>query len=326
MPSKIRQTLPVGADQGFKDGPLLQVRLLYISFVQGLFAAAPAGSYRWDQDPHATEIVVTDENPIHVATIGNRPAISFSRGPVQATTLGQDDMLSYDFATGKKKKSVVMPGVMNINVCSRNDIESERLACVIFEQLWMNRELLMRSGFFEVGRNCVIGAVSPAGSIVQDGGDEWYATTVSSPFQIYRTSQASPIGCSISEHLGVRVRSFGHVVDPKGPAYPPAGWGPYARVDEEAPGVEEHRVPHPLNPAKTVTIRSAHPFKPALRPPTIGGRTIPVASGTVKQSNPSGRQLAAAARESRKESPRWRQNFRVLVSRLFRSSARSRRP
>ncbi len=287
MPSRIAQSQGQGEypQNSFKYGPLEQVRTLYVGFCQGLFAAAPLGSYHWSPSLEETEIVITDESPIHLDVIGKRPAISFTRGPVQSYSLGQDDMLSYEFDTGKKKKSILIPGTMSINCCSRNDLESERLAWIVAEQLWLHRELLMRAGFFEIGRQFVIGAPSPPGSLVAgDSADEWVATTVSSPFQFYRTSQVTPLGREILDGIGLQFSSLLTSVNPLGPAQGTNGADPASSVSSSAPGVGRHMVPHPLNPSQSVTVRATRPNSPALRPPSIGGRAIPIVTTAVEQS------------------------------------------
>lgn len=286
MPSRIRQTQGRGEfpQHSFKDSPLEQVRTLYVGFCQGLFAAAPPGSYHWTPSLEHTEIVITDESPVHVDTVGKRPAISFTRGPVQSYSLGQDDMLSYDFETGKKKKSILVPGTMSVNCCSRVDIESERLAWIIAEQLWLHRELLMKAGFFEIGRQFVVGSPSPAGSIVAgDSADEWFVTTISSPFQFYRTSQITPLGREILDGISMQFSATHPMVNPQGPVSGSASGAvlPY-EIEATAEGVSG--VPHPLNPTQTVTVRAARPYGPALRPPGIGGRTIPIQLAVVEQS------------------------------------------
>jgi hypothetical protein len=260
---------------------------VYLSFCQGLFAAAPRGSYHWTESLQDSEIIITDENPINVDTVGKRPCISFTRGPVQSYSLGQDDMLSYDFATGKKTKSVLIPGTMSINCCSRVDIESENLAWIIAEQLWMHRELLMKAGFFEIGRQFVVGSPSPPGSIVQgDSADEWYTTTVSSPFQFYRTSSFSPLGQQIVDGIGVQLQTKGLQVRSTGPIEPPNGSAnlPYS-INTTAPEVVAPLQPHPLNPAQMVSVRPAHPRRAGIKPPSINGRTIPIQAEPVEQSD-----------------------------------------
>lgn len=283
MSSLVRKTQDCLTNTSAREQPLLQVRRIYAGFFQGLFYAAPHGSYHWDPDPRTTEIIITDENPIQTEVIGKRPAITFTRGPVQFVGLGIDDMLSYDARTGTKKKSMLLPGTMSINCCSRNDLESEYLAGVCAEQLWMHRELLMRAGFFEIGRNFLIGAPSPAGSIVAgDSADEWYVTTVNSPFHINRTSSFSPLNTRIAQDVAVRLSTRPHVI-----RY--STWGQRANEGlQQYEGEQEDvlpKVPHPLDPTKTVVVRGVYPNRPGIRPPAIRGRTIPVRPVDVEGSD-----------------------------------------
>jgi hypothetical protein len=290
-----------------------------------------------------TEIVITGENKINAAEVGMRPAISFTRGTIRWFTLGHDDMLGYDIATGQKKKSVLIPGTMSINCCSRNDLESEQLAFIITEQLWLNRDLLMRAGFFEVGREPVLGAPSPAGSLVtNDSGEEWYVTSVTCPFQFYRTGTVTPLGAEIANSIDMSLHTG--AIDPNNPPYSsqgpfrttansgiangvsatlhtelrsvPAQGYPYAAsglpyaVDAVAPpafspasdargaspdpagsadtGLQQHLVPHPLNPARMVVVRAASPFRRGVQPPAIHGRSIPLSSDGVEESSALG--------------------------------------
>ena len=284
MAGKIRETPPTAAftENSFKYNPFLQLKVLYASFIQGLFQSAPDG-YRWSPDMQATQIVVTDESPINIDSVGMRPAISLTRGPVQSYNFGMDDLLTYDFETGTKRKSMLVPGTMSINCCSRVDSESEMLAWVVAEQLWLHREMLMKAGFFEIGRQFVIGSPSPAGSIVAgDSSDEWFSTTVSSPFQFYRTSQFSPLNRDIVQHIQYKLTTDPRVVSSSTPAGSDAGL-PYL-FEASAPGMPPHTQPHPLNPAQQVVVRSAFPVRAALRPPTMNGRTIPIQVSSVEQS------------------------------------------
>jgi hypothetical protein len=260
---------------------------LYVGFCQGLFSAAPPGTFRFSPSLTDTEIIITDENTINLEVIGKRPAINFTRGPVQSYSLGMDDMLTYNLETGQKKKSILVPGTMSINCVSRNDLESEFIAWIVAEQLWMNRELLMQAGFFEIGRQFIVGSPSPPGSIVSgDSGEEMYCTTVSSPFQFYRTSVNTPLNRHILAGINTNflIDRLKHY-NPEGPVVPVPGTAnlPY-KIDERAPGLEPHRVPHPLNPAQMVTVRAVHPFRGGLRPPAIRGRNLPIQQAPVEES------------------------------------------
>jgi hypothetical protein len=320
MSAKVPTTAADGAipRDTFKYSPLERVRSLFTGFVQGLFNAAPPGQYHWEPDDSqsTSEIYISNENPIKTTTAGTRPAISFTRGPVQYYSLGLDDMLQFNMATGTKEKSVLVPGTMSINCCSRVALESEFLAWVCAEQLWLHRELLLQAGFFEVGRMPAIGSPTAAGSLVAgDSGDEWFATIVTCPYQFYRTSRVTPLNKPMLQELqmnivahmaaaaemGVTIGGHGGAPASPGVNLPVSVFGtrppPYAPQASDIYGNTPNPtasgppllplVPHPLNPAQLVTVRSSRPNSPAVKPPAIGGRTIPIQSSSVEESSES---------------------------------------
>jgi hypothetical protein len=314
VPLKVASTDPNNPlfQDGFKNSPLEYVRTLFVGFFQGLFNAADRGAYHWEANDELSEIYISDENSLKAETIGQRPAITCTRGPVQFYTLGLGDMAGYDPRTGTTTKSVLVPGTMTVNCSSRVSLECDRIAWICAEQLWMNREVLLKAGFFEVGRIPVIGSPSPAGSIIQsDIGDEWYVVSVTCPFQFQRTSQTSPLGTQIIRELVARLHTrlpllaqqddtIGHGGQPSSPVpglpyeitrhYPPA-YAPQASdvygntpvAGQKAPVLQT--VPHPLNPAQRVTVRAARPNAPAVQPACMGGRPIPLAATSVEESS-----------------------------------------
>lgn len=305
MPVKAPLTDPGTSDGGFRDSPLEWVRTIYIRFIQGLFGASPPGAYHWEPEGVNSEIIITDENPVKTEDIGQRPAVTLTRGPVQFYSLGLDDMMNYNFQTGQKQKSVIVPGTVTVNCISRVDIEAERIAWIIAEQIWANRDLIIRAGFFEVGRQPSIGSPSPAGSIISgDNADEFYAVPVTMPFQFNRTTAVTPLGATILREielsLRARVQPIGDNCGPPGtsgaeyPTFaqgcPPPSFAPDAsdvNGYSPNPGSTAPRlptVPHPLNPAQMVVVRSVRPSCAAVRPPSIGGRSIPISTTIVEES------------------------------------------
>lgn len=315
MPTKPTRVNPHGQfpQSSFKDEPLLQLRMLYAAFTQGLFAAAPPGNYHWSSDNDRTEIYIVGEGAINSDSIGARPAISFTRGPVQFYSLGMDDMLTLQFDTGQKTKSVLIPGVMSINCVSRNPLESESIAFIVAEHLWLLRQQLIGSDlFFEIGRQPQISAPSPAEGIVAgDNAEGWYATVVSSPFQFPRMSQYTPLNQQILHSIELQIRaqllsvkqaSTGgpaashngvevpvHVCVDGPPAFDPLASD--ARGRSPDPGgvlpAPPPYMPHPLDPARQVRVRTVHPYRPGLRPPSMGGRAIPIAERCMEESTSS---------------------------------------
>jgi hypothetical protein len=286
MPSSVHEIRPTGGFPGssFKYTPLQHVRVLFTNFLQGLFAEAPVHNYRWSPDEEETEIFIRSDSPIHVETVAPRPVINTTIGTVQFYSLGMDDMYSYDADIDRKVKVVLVPGTMSVNCCSRSGIECHNLAWVVAEHVWLLRELLLKAGFFEVGRGIQIGPPSAPGSIVAgEGADEWYCSTVSIPFQFNRKSAFTKLGETIAKNVELRVHTELPLVDRGrgGPAlagheYPvivhnqfPPAFSPASDAHGQTPDPAGLRTqslplqPHPLNPAKLVTIETVRPFRPS---------------------------------------------------------------
>ena len=314
MPLKPTIVEPQGKfpQNSFKDTPLAQLRVLYNAFTKGLFRAAPVGSYHWTEGDDS-EIFITDDHPVKAERIGPRPSVSFTRSAVQFYSLGIDDMLNFDFETGRKKKVVLIPGTMSINCCSRSDIESEQIAWIIAEHIWLLREKLIGYDlFYEIGRQPQISATSPAEGVVQnDGGDEWYCTTVLSSFQFPRMSQFTPLNKVIVNEIELQIQAQVHrlrqgyyggppasangveppmeVTSSGPPAFFPAASDARGRTPD--PGGRLPSPPrysaHPLDPARTVMVRTIYPYSPGIRPPSMNGRAIPIARASVEESSSS---------------------------------------
>lgn len=286
MTAKVNETAtPDGfPDSSFKYTPLRHLRVVFVKFVQGLFGAAPVGSYRWVPDLDNTEIVVTDESPIQTTRLQARPGITFTRSSVQLYSAWVDDMMDFDFRTEKKTKSVLVPGTMSINCISRVDLESEQLAWVIAEHFWLLRELLMKAGFFDAARQITISAPSPAGSIVAgDQADEYFSTVVAVPFQIYRTSAFTPLGRQIVQNIELSLQTELHGPPQSGltipthefqrnettafpPSFAPDALDQYGRTPQPGRQVQPLPLqPHPLHPSKLVTVRTVRANRPGQR-------------------------------------------------------------
>jgi hypothetical protein len=286
MPSRVHETRTSGGFPGssFKYTPLQHVRVLLLSFIQGLFAEAPSGAYRWNPDEQSTEIIIRDENPIHVDVIGMRPCISLTMGAINFYSLGMDDMYSYDADLDRKVKVVLIPGTVSLNVCSRVDIEAQNLAWVVAEHLWLLRELLLKAGFFEIGRSISVSPPSPPGSVIAaDGADEWVVSTVTVPYQFSRKSAFTNLGYQIVNSIETNIQQrqpqavdYGRggpalagpefpvkVTESFPPSFAPGASDVYGKTPDPA-GTRTYSlplVPHPLNPAKLVRVQTVRPYR-----------------------------------------------------------------
>lgn len=219
-------------------------------------------------------------------------------------TLGLDDLLQYNMTSGARRKTVLIPGTMSVNCCSRVALESEQLAWIVAEHIWMLRDVMRRWGFYDVGRNLAIGSPSPPGSIIQnDSGDEWFATVITSPFQMTRTSEVTPLSRKIAKSVEVMLSGQLDGRIQQGVPYSNTANMPYAvdanlqpselrpvggYLDSSGDGaLESHSLPtvaHPLNPAVRVFVHTQRPGDPIVRQPSIRGRTIPIRQEGVEES------------------------------------------
>jgi hypothetical protein len=284
----------------FRYTPLRHLRVVLVRFIQGLFSAAPSGSYRWDPDDALTEIFVQSDSRVDAETIGHRPAISVTRGPLQLYSLGMDDLSAYDLMTGRKEKVVLVPGTATFNCVSRVSLEAEDIAWVVAEHTWLLRGLLMQSGFFEIGRGIGVSAPSSAGSIVgDDQGDEFTVVSVSVPFQLSRKSSVTPLNKlivnNIQQSLSTRrprlAASYGvpaqysmSLHDCAPPSFAPDASDAHGATPDPAGTNTNYlpKAPHPLNPMKEVFVRRVYPNRPGQQMPRPGG--VPIPDPCVEQS------------------------------------------
>lgn len=270
-------------EASFRHSPIEALRNLFVGFCQGLFAAAPVGSYHWDPDDNITEIVIQDEASVKAEVLHKRPCITLTRGVMQGYSFGIDDLRQYDMDIGRKVKSQMIPGTMTINCCSRVSLEAENIAWVVFEMIWLLRDLLISSGLFDVARNNQLGAPTPAGSIIAaDSGDEWVCVPVVVPFQFQRTSAFTPLGQTILNNVVYRMSS--RLGPPLQHVGPPGGAIPlhlqvcpsaeltnapdqYGRSPDFS-GSRNYFLPkqhHPLDPSRVVTVQVVRPNHPGMR-------------------------------------------------------------
>jgi len=304
VPSRTSQTNPRGAfpASSFKYTPLEHIETLLLTFIQRLFGFSPVGAYHWEPD-EMSEIYISSASPVHVKDIGQRPAVTLTCGPIQFVSVGLDDMTGYHFDTGHKQKTVLVTGTMSINCSARVPIESRQIAWIIWEHLWLLRELLLGAGFFDIGRSMMIGATTGADQIiVGEQADEWVNTPILCPFQFSRTSSFTPLGQQVVAGIEASLQlvqqqhqSLGAPTSPNtdlpyaATSRPPPGFVPGAsdvHGGTPNPGVSAEGlpiVPHPLNPSQMVTVRIARGTRAGSRviqPPPA----LPITEGDVEQS------------------------------------------
>jgi|WetSurSiteA1Bulk_404760.scaffolds.fasta_scaffold04902_2 hypothetical protein len=182
-------------DASWAEDPLNYMVKAFIAFLQTIFEKAPIGYFHWSPQLEDAEIIITEENPIALDTVGQRPAISVVLGAVEWNASSMDEYLGSNPQTGTSKHTDLLPGMMSLNCCSRNGTEARFLAWQCGRHIWNLRRIFMQEPFIhEIGRRIRIGPVTPAGAIVQgDTEGEWRAASVSCPFYLQWFEQITPI-------------------------------------------------------------------------------------------------------------------------------------
>lgn len=202
-------TVPVSesATVSWAEQPLHMVRKTTLHFLQGLFEQADTGYFKWSEDLEETEIVITDETPLRLDTVGKRPAITVVRAPVAWGQTSLDEMKSTDFATGAREHTDLLRGTLSINCCSRVDLESEYISWIAANHLWLLRRMFLKgTPIHEFGRAISIGSPSPAGAIVSgDTEGEWICTSVSVPFFIQLFGRVTPLNQQVVRAIEARM-------------------------------------------------------------------------------------------------------------------------
>jgi len=165
-------------------------------FLKGLFSAQEKGYYQWVDDPKLTEITITDQHPVNPEVLEKRPAIITLRGNAQWAVVGRDQMVNYEWHTGKKTKMDIVSFMMTFACLSREGIEAQRLAWFIFSMLPLFRGHLQRSipGMHDVGLRMTLTGETAAGALVQGSSfPEWKMVQVMSPIQMSYMSSIEPL-------------------------------------------------------------------------------------------------------------------------------------
>ena len=172
--------------------PLYRVTRGFNLFLRGLFKDQEPGNYKWDDDLQQSEIVITDHSPVNLDVVEKRPAIVTIRGAAQWANLGLGQRLHVDFQTGRETKQDLLSCNMTFACLSREGVEAQRLAWIIFSYLPLFKPMIQRriDGLHNIGNNMTMTGESGAGSIVQgSSAPEWKMVQVVCPLAIgYRAS------------------------------------------------------------------------------------------------------------------------------------------
>lgn len=190
------------------EEPLYHFTRIYVLFLQGLFKQFAEGSYKWSDDDHLTEIVLTDQCPIPRDRIEQRPAIVAMRGPAQFANMTLDQMRTVDSRTGAKERTDLVSCTMSLNCIAKMGVEAQRIGWIVMRHLRDFRVMLQRAGFHQLGDNLSMGPESPPGTIISGEGDtEAVMVTVYSPFFFQWTEKVTPLYAPLAQGIEAHIRA-----------------------------------------------------------------------------------------------------------------------
>lgn len=148
-----------------------------LEFLQILFGTRAPGSYRYDSDDTKTEIQIADVYAADLESINVRPAIIVQRGPMswQGLGLGGNAIESVNTHNRDTVFNDVLIASLSISCISKEGIEAEQLAHLVFNSFKFFSSTLRKQGFLSI-KSLNIGAES---LVEQEGGtDETYIVPI----------------------------------------------------------------------------------------------------------------------------------------------------
>lgn len=91
--------------------------------------------YLWDKDPKTSRIFIADSNVQNMETVEQKTSIIISRGNISWQGNTPDSHLNSDFFSGSKDYKDILSTDMSINCFSREGLEAEFLASLVFQLL-----------------------------------------------------------------------------------------------------------------------------------------------------------------------------------------------
>lgn len=143
------------------------LRRTTLEFLQILFSQRAEGSFKYDADESKTEIQIMDQNAVDLEAIHTRPAIIGTRGPVSWAKmgLGGGSMQELHRPTGDATYTDMLTGSVAFSIISREGIEAEQIAHIVFNSFKFFRPVLQKYGFFSI-KSLNLGA---SNLVVQEG-------------------------------------------------------------------------------------------------------------------------------------------------------------
>ena len=123
-----------------------------LEFLQALFGKFPRDNncYHYEEG-ELSEIIITGQNTDNLQEVDTRPKIVVSRGPVTWENRGIANMVgSKNLSAGSRAYADIMNGTVGISCFAREDLESDRIANIVFDSLKMFQHVLKKYGYLEI--------------------------------------------------------------------------------------------------------------------------------------------------------------------------------
>ncbi len=201
MPADRSSVPGVPDPQGVGEDPYLYYTKVYLTYLQGLFAQFPAGSYKWSSNEADSEIMITDQSPIPRDRVEQRPALLTMRGPAQFAAMTLDQLRTLDRRTGARQHTDLVACTMTINCIAKNGLEAQRLGWIVQRHI-LNGKRILQGGnrIHKIAENIACSGETPPGSLVApEPTPEMVNVVVTSPFFFQWTENVTPLGAQVLE-------------------------------------------------------------------------------------------------------------------------------
>ena len=123
-----------------------------LEFLQSLFGKFPKdqNAYHYE-DSETTEVFIAGRETDNLETVDTRPRIIVSRGPVTWENRGIANLVSSkNLSANSRGYTDVMSGTVGISCFSRESLEADRIANIVFDSFKMFQHVLKQYGYLEI--------------------------------------------------------------------------------------------------------------------------------------------------------------------------------
>jgi len=268
-------------EASWENDPLNHVVKAFAAFLQTIWEKAPRGCYHWAKEGEDTEIVITEANPVQLSEVDKLPAISLMLGRTRFNGSSLDDLVNVKIGNAEEVHTDLLPGTMTLNCLSSVPQEARFIAWQSARTIWNLRKIFIKeTHIHEVGRHIEIGAVTPAGQLVQgDNMGEWHNVSVTCPFFLQWTDSVTPLKTDWNDRPINRLNNIGMQFRTR-----------LAKAQPNLTHTQDYLL-QPGNPTwgeKAAAARANQIIRrqAVLKPPTMRGKVIKVQTSVGFSENP----------------------------------------